>query len=94
MDRETLDRLGEPFCRADRARSRAQGGTGLGVAFCFAIAAAHGAQLTYASQRGCGTTARVRFLAEKKDLHPGNKSAPFPQHDRAILDTPEQAGSV
>ena len=94
MDRETLDRLGEPFFRADRARSRAQGGTGLGVAFCFAIAAAHGAQLTYASQRGCGTTARVRFLAEKKDLHPGNKSAPFPQHDRAILDTPEQAGSV
>ena len=52
MDEEALNKLGEPFYRADRARSRAQGGTGLGVAFCFAVADAHGASLTFASEKG------------------------------------------
>ena len=66
MSEETLARLGEPFFRADRARSRAQGGTGLGVAFCFAVAAAHGAQLTYLSKEGQGTTVRVQFAPAPK----------------------------
>lgn len=61
MDRETLARLGEPFYREDRARSRAQGGTGLGVAFCFAVAKAHGASLNFISERGKGTAVKVCF---------------------------------
>ncbi|MBC5580776.1 HAMP domain-containing histidine kinase [Anaerofilum sp. BX8] len=63
MDSQTLSRLGEPFYRADNSRSRAQGGTGLGVAFCFAVTQAHGASLSFDSQPGHGTRAVVRFPA-------------------------------
>ncbi len=67
MSEETLARLGEPFYRADRARSRAQGGTGLGVAFCFAVAKAHGAALTFRSVEGKGTVAALRFAAQQAE---------------------------
>lgn len=67
MDEEALNKLGEPFYRADRARSRAQGGTGLGVAFCFAVADAHGASLTFASEKGRGTVAQVVFAKRKQN---------------------------
>lgn len=61
MDAETLARIGRPFYRADKARSRAEGGAGLGVSICYAIAKAHGAELTYTSQPGQGTTATLRL---------------------------------
>lgn len=61
MDPETLARIGQPFYRADKARSRAEGGAGLGVALCQAIVEAHGAVLEYRSAPGHGTTVRVRF---------------------------------
>ena len=61
MDAETLAHIGQPFYRADKARSRAEGGAGLGVALCRRIAAAHGAALTYESAPGRGTAARVQF---------------------------------
>ena len=61
MDAETLARIGRPFYRADKARSRAEGGAGLGVALCYAIARAHGAALTYRSRSGQGTTAVVEM---------------------------------
>jgi len=38
--------LMQPFYRVDAARSRAQGGSGLGLAVCAAIAASHGGGLT------------------------------------------------
>lgn len=63
MDADALAQLGQPFYRADKARSRAEGGVGLGVALCFAIVQAHGAALTYQSAPGQGTTAAVEFLA-------------------------------
>lgn len=61
MDAETLARLGEPFYRPDKARSREQGGAGLGLALCFSIAESHGARLTFSSAPGAGTTASVWF---------------------------------
>lgn len=61
MDRETLAHLGEPFYRADKARSRAEGGAGLGLSLCFAIARRHGAQLDFESEPGRGTRATVTF---------------------------------
>lgn len=64
MDADTLRRIGQPFYRADKARSRAEGGAGLGVALCRSIAAAHGAALRYESAPGAGTTARVDFPPE------------------------------
>ena len=65
MDRETLAHLGEPFYRADKARSRAEGGAGLGVSLCFAIARRHGAQLEFESQPGRGTRATVTFTTSQ-----------------------------
>lgn len=56
-----LARLGEPFYRPDKARSRTAGGAGLGVALCFEIAEAHGAELAFSSELGSGTTAAVHF---------------------------------
>jgi signal transduction histidine kinase len=54
MPAEVLARLGEPFftTRGDR-------GSGLGVGICMRIVEEHGGTLTYASQVGRGTTARV-----------------------------------
>lgn len=58
---DELERLGEPFYRPDKARSRAAGGAGLGAALCLEIARLHNAELTYRSQLGKGTTATVIF---------------------------------
>lgn len=54
MPAEVLARLGEPFftTRGDR-------GSGLGVGICMRIVEEHGGRLTYTSQVGSGTTARV-----------------------------------
>ena len=61
MDAGTLARIGQPFYRADKARARAEGGAGLGVALCRSITAAHGAQLQYESEPGRGTRTTVTF---------------------------------
>ena len=61
MSRETLENLGQPFYREDKARSRREGGAGLGVALCFEIARQHGARLQYFSRPGEGTLAIVEF---------------------------------
>ena len=61
MDAGTLARIGQPFYRADKARARAEGGAGLGVALCRSITAAHGAVLQYESEPGRGTRATVTF---------------------------------
>ena len=41
----SLEHLGEPFYRPDAARTRADGGVGLGLNLCKMIAAAHGGRL-------------------------------------------------
>lgn len=61
MTPETVMNLGQPFYREDKARSRQEGGAGLGVALCFEIARQHGAELNYLSKPGVGTLAIVTF---------------------------------
>ena len=58
---EAQGRIFEPFYRVDKARSRKQGGSGLGLALVKAIADAHGARLSLESEPGKGTTFRVSF---------------------------------
>lgn len=62
---EELARLGEPFYRPDKARSRAQGGAGLGAALVNRIAKVHGATLSYASEPGRGTKVTVDFPSSR-----------------------------
>jgi signal transduction histidine kinase len=56
MSPEVLARLGQPFftTRGDR-------GSGLGVGICMKIVEEHGGSLTYSSEEGVGTQARVRL---------------------------------
>lgn len=65
MDQETIQRLGDPFFRPDKARSREQGGAGLGISLCRAIAAAHGAHLRFESTPGEGTIASAFFTSSQ-----------------------------
>lgn len=52
-----LPRIGQRFYRTDSARSRSQGGSGLGVAIVKALVEAHGGQFWLESQPGEGTRA-------------------------------------
>ena len=68
MDAATLKRLGQPFFRADKARSREEGGAGLGLALCRAITEAHGASMEYESTVGEGTTVRITFASGQTEV--------------------------
>lgn len=63
LSEEEIGRLGEPFYRPDKARSRKEGGAGLGVALCTQIAALHHAELHYTSAVQQGTTVTLKFTA-------------------------------
>lgn len=54
---DALPYLMEPFYRTDKARSRADGGTGLGLALCRQIAALHHGTITISSHERSGTCA-------------------------------------
>jgi two-component system sensor histidine kinase CiaH len=58
---EHLRRVFNRFYRVDRARSRATGGAGLGLAIAQALVTAHGGQITLSSSPGRGTVATVRL---------------------------------
>ena len=62
MTKEQIEHITEPFYRTDKARSRTEGGTGLGLALCKRIAEAHNATLEFESEPNVGTTAYVRFI--------------------------------
>ena len=56
---EDLARLFTPFFRADRSRTRATGGVGLGLSLARSIVEAHGGTLTAESAPGAGTIMKV-----------------------------------
>lgn len=61
MEPEQISHIKEAFYRADKARSRAAGGAGLGLSICERIAQLHHAKLTFVSEQGKGTTVRLYF---------------------------------
>lgn len=63
---EELHRLTEPFYMVDKARSRKQGGMGLGLALAQEIARLHGAHLAFESEVRKGTTVKVVFEHDKE----------------------------
>ncbi len=58
---DQLEQIMQPFYRVDRARSREQGGAGLGLSLVRQIAESHNATISYKSELGKGTTVTVRF---------------------------------
>jgi heavy metal sensor kinase len=58
---EHLDHIFERFYRVDKARSRKDGGVGLGLAICKSIVVAHGGQISVSSQPDRGTKFEVRL---------------------------------
>ncbi len=63
---EHLDKVTEPFYRADPARSRATGGFGLGLYLCRLIAEAHGAPLEISSDpRGTAVKVTLAIVEEE-----------------------------
>ncbi len=58
---EDLSKVFHRFWRADKARSRREGGQGLGLAIAQAIAQNHGGEITVSSQLGVGSCFRVRL---------------------------------
>jgi heavy metal sensor kinase len=70
IDPEHLPHLFERFYRVDKARSRAEGGAGMGLAICQWIARAHGGDIEVESQPGRGTTFAVRIPLRREDPAP------------------------
>lgn len=61
LDESELERVFQPFYRAERSRSRDTGGTGLGLAIVRAIAKAHAGHVFVANRPGGGLRATVRL---------------------------------
>lgn len=58
---EDLPKVFHRFWRADKARSRREGGLGLGLAIARAIAQRHGGEIALSSQAGVGSCFKVRL---------------------------------
>jgi two-component system OmpR family sensor kinase len=61
LDPDDRERVFERFYRADASRTRASGGSGLGLSIVAALVAAHGGKVEVESEQGIGSTFRVRI---------------------------------
>jgi signal transduction histidine kinase len=59
--RKDLDHIFEPFFRAERSRTRAQGGSGLGLTITSELVKLHNGKISIRSTQGRGTTVTVSF---------------------------------
>ena len=64
MEPEELTKITEAFYRVDKARSRSQGGAGLGLALCKQIVALHNGSIQFASTPGKGTRVTVTLYGK------------------------------
>lgn len=67
MKKEQLGKITEAFYRVDKARSRAQGGAGLGLALCKQIVDLHHGQIQFDSVPGKGTIVKVTLNGVAKN---------------------------
>lgn len=63
MEMEQISHIREAFYRVDKARSRAAGGAGLGLAICERIVQMHNADMSFISEPGVGTIVKLSFPA-------------------------------
>jgi signal transduction histidine kinase len=63
ISRKDLDRIFEPFYRAEQSRNRAKGGSGLGLSISAELVKLHNGRISIRSQQGRGTTVTVLFPA-------------------------------
>lgn len=64
METAQLSHIREPFYRVDKARSRAVGGAGLGLAICERILQLYHIEMSFYSKPGSGTTVKLLFPVE------------------------------
>ncbi len=67
MKPEDISKITEAFYRVDKARSRSQGGAGLGLALCQKIVACHHGTMSFESEAEQGTIVTVTLYGEKKN---------------------------
>jgi two-component system, OmpR family, sensor kinase len=65
LQTQELDRIFEPFYRADPSRSRDSGGAGLGLSIVSAVVSAHGGRVTVSETSGGGTTFEVELPLDR-----------------------------
>ena len=73
MEEKELSKITEAFYRVDKARSRSQGGAGLGLALCKRIVELHSGNLSFQSQVGKGTCVTVTLYGKRKRRKRGEK---------------------
>lgn len=77
---EALPHVFERFYRADKARSRYSGGSGLGLSIVNAICSAHRGEVVIASREGVGTTVTIRLLATNSQKAAGRRAESVTAH--------------
>lgn len=61
ISKENIEKITEPFYRVDKARSRSNGGAGLGLAMCKKIMELHKGKLKIESELGVGSCFTIEF---------------------------------